>query len=162
MATGAAQVKKMRMVHMKKQYNPAFYCATTEIEYGTLNTVNWGPIFENMCAWQDQTTLFLATDAFQRFLEHSSSIEYITKIRQRELAGEQLPVQTAACGVNPQSETYWLDMFQNMSETVSIGMVISDMTIPGIPLAYINEGFRAVTGYGKEKIGTSCRFLQVR
>lgn len=39
-------------------------------------------------------------------------------------------------------------------------MVISDMTIPGIPLLYINEGFKAVTGHGKEKISTSCRFLQ--
>ena len=39
-------------------------------------------------------------------------------------------------------------------------MVISDMTIPGIPLVHINEGFKTVTGYGKEKIGTSCRFLQ--
>jgi hypothetical protein len=34
------------------------------------------------------------------------------------------------------------------------------MTVPGIPLVHINEGFRNVTGYGKEKIGCSCRFLQ--
>jgi PAS domain S-box-containing protein len=160
MAQGAAQVKKMKQVHSKKNYNATFYCTNTEIEFGTMNTLNWGPVFESMCKWQEQSTLMLATDAFQRFMEHSSSIEYITKIRQREQAGEQLPVRTAAFGVNPQSETFWLDMFKNMSETVSIGMVISDMTIPGIPLAYINEGFQAVTGYGKEKIGTNCRFLQ--
>ena len=34
------------------------------------------------------------------------------------------------------------------------------MNIPGLPLIYINEGFKAVTGYGKEKITISCRFLQ--
>ena len=39
-------------------------------------------------------------------------------------------------------------------------MVVSDMTVPGIPLVYINKGFQTVTGHGKEKIGTSCRFLQ--
>lgn len=161
MAAGAQQVKKMRAIHMRKNYCPVFYCTTTEIVYGTMNSLNWGPIFENMCAWQEQSTLFLATDAFQRFMEHASSVEYITKVRQRELAGEQLPVSTAAAGVNPQSETFWLEMFQNMSETVSIGMIIADMTIPGVPLAYINEGFRNVTGYGKEKIGCNAKFLQV-
>jgi len=160
LAQGAQQMKKMRSLHMKKQKNAIFYCTTTEIDYGALNTLNWGPIFEKMCQWQEQTTMFLANDTFQRFLEHSSSTEYISKLRVRELAGEQLPVKTAAYGVNPQSESFWLDMFKNVAETISIGVVISDMTIPGIPLTYINEGFHTVTGYGKEKIGTSCRFLQ--
>jgi PAS domain S-box-containing protein len=161
LAQGSQQMKKMRSAHMKKQKNAIYYCTTTEIDYGNLNTMNWGPVFENMCKWQEQTTMMLAQDTFQRFLEHPSSNEYIGKIRQRELAGENLPIKTAAYGVNPQSESFWLDMFKNMSETVTVGMVISDMTIPGIPLAYINEGFNAVTGYGKEKIGTNCRFLQV-
>ena len=48
-ATGASQVKKIRLAHMKKTKNVMFYCATTEIEYGTLNQLNWGPIFENIC-----------------------------------------------------------------------------------------------------------------
>jgi hypothetical protein len=87
-------------------------------------------------------------------------LQMITKLRQREMAGEQLPCRTAAFGLTL-TESYWLDMFRNMSETLSIGLVISDMTIPGVPLVHINEGFKAVTGYGKEKIGTSCRFLQV-
>lgn len=37
-------------------------------------------------------------------------------------------------------------MFKTMSETVSVGMVVADMNVPGCPLAYINEGFKAVTG----------------
>jgi hypothetical protein len=160
LAQGAAQVKKLRAAHLKKNYNPIFYCTTTEIVYGTINNMNWGPIFEQTCLWQEQSTFFLASEAFQRYLEHPSSIEMITKLRQRELAGEQLPCRTCAFGVNPQSETYWLDMFKNMSETVSLGMIISEMTIPGIPIAYINEGFRVTTGYGKEKIGCNPRFLQ--
>jgi hypothetical protein len=42
-----------------------------------------------------------------------------------------------------------------------IGIVVSDMTVPRIPLIHINEGFKAVTGYGKKKIGSNCNFLQV-
>lgn len=33
-----------------------------------------------------------------------------------------------------------------MSESVSVGMVVADMNVPGCPLAYINEGFKNVTG----------------
>jgi hypothetical protein len=35
------------------------------------------------------------------------------------------------------------------------------MTIPGCPLLYVNEGFKAITGYGKEKIGFNIDFLKV-
>ena len=159
-APGQQQLKKIRALHLKYDKNPLFYCTTNEIVVTTMNQQNWQPIFENLCIWQEQTTFMLASEAFHRFLEHPSSNDLITKLRARELAGEQLTVKTVAAGLNPNSESFWLDMFRVMSETISIGMVVSDMTVPGIPLVHINEGFKAVTGYGKEKIGTSCRFLQ--
>lgn len=37
-------------------------------------------------------------------------------------------------------------MFKTMSESVSVGMVVADMNVPGCPLAYINEGFKHITG----------------
>ena len=159
-AQGQTQLRKMRFLHMRKKQNPLFYCSTTEIEYGTLNSVNWAPIFQNMCLWHEQSTMMLAQEAFLRFLEHPSSTELIAKLALRERAGEQLSCRTAAFGVKPDSPTMWLDLFKNMAESCSVGVVVSDMTVPGIPLVYINEGFKTVTGYGKEKIGCSCRFLQ--
>ncbi|KAK7248928.1 histidine kinase-like ATPase [Aureococcus anophagefferens] len=42
-----------------------------------------------------------------------------------------------------------------------VGVVVSDMRVPGIPLVAINEpGFRNQTGYGPEQIGKKCTFLQ--
>jgi len=160
MAQGADQIKLIRKAHMKKYHNDMFYCVDTEITYGTIMQQNWGPIFERICGWMEQSVFFLASDTFQRFLEDEKSTEMISKLRVREMSGEQLFCRTVSAGLNPASENYWLDMFRVMSESASVGMVVSDMTVPGIPLAHINEGFRAVTGYGKEKIGTSCRFLQ--
>jgi hypothetical protein len=61
MAQGAQQIKKMRAIHMKRNKNAIFYCTTTEIDYGNLNTTNWGPIFEQMCSWQEQV-LFIHID----------------------------------------------------------------------------------------------------
>lgn len=43
-----------------------------------------------------------------------------------------------------------------------VGMVICDMSVPGCPLAHLNTAFTDLTGYQKDKIGTNCKFLQVR
>jgi hypothetical protein len=132
----------------------------TEINYGSLNTTNWGPVFQEMSVKSQNSLQLLAMELLPKFLNSKLGLGLIMKIRAREIAGQQGPLRTVAMGLDKTSEMYWLDMFRVMSETVNIGMVISDMTIPGCPLVYINEGFKSVTGYGKEKIGTSCRFLQ--
>ena len=42
-----------------------------------------------------------------------------------------------------------------------VGVVVSDMRVPGIPLVSINEpGFRNQTGFGQEQLGKKCTFLQ--
>jgi hypothetical protein len=146
---------------MKKNHNSIFYCTSTEINYGSLNTQNWGPVFQEMGLKSQQSLALLAQEVLPKFLNSKLGLGLITKIRTREISGQQGSLRTVAMGLDKTSEMFWLDMFRIMSETVNIGMVISDMTVPGCPLIYINEGFKAVTGYGKEKIGTSCRFLQV-
>lgn len=45
-----------------------------------------------------------------------------------------------------ESPSYWMDMLKTMSETLRIGLVVSDMFVPGCPLAHLNEGFAAQTG----------------
>ena len=42
-----------------------------------------------------------------------------------------------------------------------LGMIITDMSVPGCPIVHLNEGFTNMTGYGNEKLGTNCKFLQV-
>lgn len=45
----------------------------------------------------------------------------------------------------------------------SVGIVIADATLPGMPLIYINPAFEQITGYSAaEVLGTNCRFLQGR
>ena len=111
-AQGPMQMKKIRKLHMAKKQNPLFYCSTVEIEYGTLNQTNWGPIFNTQCQWQEQSTIMLASEAFLRFLEHASFPELIAKLAARERAGEQMYCRTAGFGVAPGSETMWMDLFK--------------------------------------------------
>jgi len=159
-AQGQEQVKLIRKFHSKRSYNSMYYCTATEIDYGNLSTLNWGPVFQEMSQRQQVAVGILAADLLPKFMNSKFSFNLIQRIRQKELTGQQSSLRTVAAGFDKNSETFYMDMFRTLSEAMSIGMVISDMTIPGIPLLYINEGFRNVTGYGKEKIGTSCRFLQ--
>jgi hypothetical protein len=36
------------------------------------------------------------------------------------------------------------------------------MTIPGLPVVHLNDAFKRTTGYGDERLGSNCRFLQVK
>ena len=56
---------------------------------------------------------------------------------------------------------YWVKMFISMAETFPACIVISDMTIPGNPMFYVNDEFCRTTEYAKDEAqGRNCRFLQ--
>jgi len=41
-----------------------------------------------------------------------------------------------------------------------IGVLVSDMTLPGAPIIFINSGFEAISGYTNEELyGHSCRCM---
>jgi PAS domain S-box-containing protein len=55
----------------------------------------------------------------------------------------------------------WIKKFQEMAEFIPACIVISEMTLPGAPMIYVNEEFCNTTGYSREEsIGRNCRFLQ--
>ncbi len=58
---------------------------------------------------------------------------------------------------DPDSPSYWMDMLKTMSETLRIGLVVSDMFVPGCPLAYLNEGFAAQTGTSERNGGRALK-----
>ena len=55
----------------------------------------------------------------------------------------------------------WVHTFVSVAETYPACIVISDMSIPGNPMFFVNQEFCKVTGYAKEDVqGRNCRFLQ--
>nr|AML78874.1 putative LOV domain-containing protein [Scytosiphon dotyi] len=160
MCQGPQQVQAARQLHMRMWKNSLFYCTTNEIVIGNLNRTGWPPLIQEMGRWQEMSLYFLAFDCFTRYMESPQSREFVTALQLREANGEQLPVKTVSVGLDPDSPSYWMDMLKAMSETLRIGLVVSDMFVPGCPLAYLNEGFAAQTGYGKENIGRNSKFLQ--
>ena len=61
----------------------------------------------------------------------------------------------------PPDAAGWLIALASVGETLPACFVISDMTIPGNPMIYVNREFCRVTGYSKsESQGQNCRFLQ--
>lgn len=53
----------------------------------------------NQRRWQEMTLYFLGQDCFPRYMEANQSREFIYSLQQREVAGEQLPIRTVACGL---------------------------------------------------------------
>ena len=52
---------------------------------------------------------------------------------------------------------YWVKMFISMAETFPACIVISDMTIPGNPMFYVNDEFCKTTEYSKDEAqGRNC------
>ena len=156
----ARQLKKL---HMTKHHNAMFYCSTTEIVYGEIHETNFKPVRDEVAAQLETTVKFLAADLLPQVLQSETGRTLVTHVRKME-EKEGLGVTTCAYGVSTEvsDEQYWLDMFSvvaNMLEDV--GVVVSDMRIPGIPLVSINEpGFRNQTGFGQEQIGKKCTFIQ--
>lgn len=54
-----------------------------------------------------------------------------------------------------------LDLIGKAVAHTSEGISIADLSLPGRPLIFVNEGFCRMTGYSKEEaLGHNCRFLQ--
>jgi PAS domain S-box-containing protein len=64
-------------------------------------------------------------------------------------------------GKTPQDADDWLNTFVATAESFPACIVISDMTIPGAPMVFVNSEFCRTTGYSREEaVGRNCRFLQ--
>jgi PAS domain S-box-containing protein len=61
----------------------------------------------------------------------------------------------------PKDADDWLNTFVASAESFPACIVISDMTIPGAPMVFVNSEFCRTTGYSREEsTGRNCRFLQ--
>jgi two-component system CheB/CheR fusion protein len=50
---------------------------------------------------------------------------------------------------------------QTLLDSADIGISMSDLSLPDMPLVYVNQGFEKITGYSaNDVIGRNCRFLQ--
>ena len=52
------------------------------------------------------------------------------------------------------------DLLALSIDASNLGVTISSVSDPELPLIYINQAFTNITGYGEEILGESCRFLQ--
>ncbi len=66
--------------------------------------------------------------------------------------------------LNTSKLSFWLGddaMARTILDSICNGVTISDATLPGAPLIYVNAAFERMTGYSAaESVGLSCNFLQ--
>tara|TARA_B110000046_G_scaffold50424_1_gene56258 strand:+ start:171 stop:1829 length:1659 start_codon:yes stop_codon:yes gene_type:complete len=104
----------------------------------------------------------LATTSFAKFVQSKKCLPLI-----EQLLGPMGAELRAAPGLIwdqyavPPDVAGWVHSFVAVAESFPACIVISDMTMPGNPMFFINQEFSRVTGYSKrEAQGRNCRFLQ--
>jgi len=104
----------------------------------------------------------LAAELLPRFVQTKACMPVIEKL----VTGKAAHMASAAQAIwseyeMPADVAGWLNAFVPVAEQYPACIVISDMTIPGNPMLYVNPEFCRVTEYAKlEVLGRNCRFLQ--
>jgi len=87
-----------------------------------------------------------------------------TAIDSAEWACPQLDRLAAALGVGERPcelGPNWAAALYALLDRASIAAIVTDMSVPGLPLDYANEAFATLTGWPlDEAVGRNCRFLQ--
>ena len=120
-----------------------------------------GSVAEQLRQQMANTTEAMANDSFPRFVATKECDAIVKAVvgdggmdsRRPELIWKKYKV--------PNDCAEWLYSFMGAAETFPACIVISDMSIAGNPMFYINQEFERVTGYSKKEAqGRNCRFLQ--
>ena len=104
----------------------------------------------------------LASEAFPKFVQSKACLPLVEQLLGAsgdsvrsvdQLLWNEYEVQEDVAG--------WVHSFAGVAETYPACIVISDMSMPGNPMFFVNAEFCRVTGYAKnEAQGRNCRFLQ--
>jgi len=104
----------------------------------------------------------LAAEAFPKFVQSKACLPLVEQLlgngaeelrRADDLIWKEYSV--------PEDVAGWVHSFVSVAETYPACIVISDMSMPGNPMFFVNGEFCRVTGYAKhEAQGRNCRFLQ--
>jgi len=105
---------------------------------------------------------FFAADLFPKFVQSKACLPVVDNL----LSPADLDMRSSADllwseYLVPGDVSGWLHSFVTVAETYPACLVISDMSLPGNPMCFVNKEFCRVTGYAKhEAQGRNCRFLQ--
>lgn len=103
----------------------------------------------------------LAFDAFPRFLRSKAYTQLHASWQATAGTNALVHLPESFNSMLPHTADDWLDWFISFAETWPASIVVSDMTVAGAPMVYVNSDFSAVTQYSRaEAVGRNCRFLQ--
>ena len=108
-----------------------------------------------------QRTSTLAHGSFRRFVWSRHCVTFIEKTMVPVLAMRSRDDLLWSAYKVPKDISGWLHAFAAAAETHSVSIVVSDMSIPGNPMVFVNREFCRMTEYpAQEALGQNCRFLQ--
>jgi len=117
---------------------------------------------EALSRQSEQALIALASDSFPKFVQSKACLGLVEQLlgnsadevqKMDGLLWDQYKVPSDCAG--------WLYSFVSVAASLPACIVISDMSIPGNPMFFVNDEFCRTTQYAKhEAQGRNCRFLQ--
>ena len=110
----------------------------------------------------EQALMALASDSFPKFVQSKASLKLVEQL----LGNSADELQKMDGLMWPQYEVPpdcagWVYSFVSVAASLPACIVLSDMSIPGNPMFFVNDEFCRTTQYAKnEAQGRNCRFLQ--
>ena len=168
-ATNAVQIYNMFMQAGGKGIGQQERTSSTQAMWDKVNQGGNNRLVDPIIALQkirdeaESTLKMLAFDAFPRFVKSSYCKQAMDAMKaQGGAGGSQIEGMLQQIdSKSPQDADDWLNTFVATAESFPACIVISDMTIPGAPMVFVNSEFCRTTGYAREEaVGRNCRFLQ--
>jgi PAS domain S-box-containing protein len=126
---------------------------------GGAGSVDPGTVMIKIREEAETTIKMLAFDAFPRFIKSPLCATAMAAIKANGAGAGIESMMNDDSG--PKDADDWLNTFVASAESFPACIVISDMTIPGAPMVFVNSEFCRTTGYSREEsTGRNCRFLQ--
>jgi len=118
--------------------------------------------FEMIMEQKKQALNVIAIEALPKFVQSKACVPVVEKMtaaaQNKMMKSDDLLWSEYQV---PEDVAGWLYAFISVAMTYPACIVISDMTIPGNPMCFVNTEFCRITGYDLREVqGRNCRFLQ--
>ncbi|KAL1527527.1 hypothetical protein AB1Y20_008917 [Prymnesium parvum] len=110
--------------------------------------------------YSEQALQVLAERRFVKFAAGKAGTDTIDKLLERPVE-EVKHLVWHGFQAAPDYMLDWMLAFVSVAGTFPMALAITDVTIPGNPLLFVNSEFTRITGYSRqEALGKNCKFLQ--
>jgi len=112
-------------------------------------------------SWNNRVAMPAQPQAIPPVEQTVSTKEAIQAMLLVPAADPQIQAMASSLGLQPPTGDGWTQQFESVAEQLPHAILVVDVTVPGMRIAYANYAAEQLVGYTKEEhVGKNCKFLQ--